>query len=219
MKIIEKYDKQFEYAGMLMHCIIAVKYYLIWNSPKTKEAELISTLAILMAFEFIMVHSGIFMSLMPKKISFYIMVPIYSIFALAFNMSMPESNIILYTYLFVVFNRMRFAFSDVSPSLKARSIAMSLFAVLSYFFILIAVVIAEGYIPSLGLTSEFLEASGYNALDNGGGLFIDRPEVALCFGLIYYTFMAFIEYKLLHWNFSKLGKKFSTPVSILKQNK
>ncbi|WP_291870559.1 hypothetical protein [Maribacter sp.] len=201
MHIIEKYDRQFEYFGILINLLIAYQFYAIWSNPSIHDAGVVSTLAALMAFEFIMVHSGVFMAIMPKKISLYILFPVYGLFALAFN-AMTESNIILISYLLVIFNRMRFAFSDVSPALKKRAMLTSVLAVLAYFFLIFAVVFSMDFIPSLGLNKDFLEISGYNAAKTSGGIFIDTPHIAICFGLIYYCILVLIEVLLLKRTFS-----------------
>lgn len=201
MNIIEKYDRQFEYAGILMNLAIAYQFYNVWSQPDLENFETISTLASLMIFEFILVHSGVFMAVMPKKISLYILLPFYGLFALAFN-TMTESNIILYIYLMVIFNRMRFAFSDVSPRLKSRAIITSIIAALLYFVLIFAVVVPMEYIPELGLTPTFLENSGYNANKTSGGIFIDTPHIAICFGFCYYCALSIAEALLIRYKYS-----------------
>jgi len=119
MNIIEKYDKPFEYAGIFMSLLIAYQFLMVWLSPDASDSSKISSMAGLMAFEFVMVHSGVFMAVMPKKISLFILIPFYGLFALAFTASIGNTDILI-IYLIVVFNRMRFAFSDVSSHIKNR---------------------------------------------------------------------------------------------------
>ena len=69
MRIIERYDRQFEYAGVLMDVVIAYQFFSIWHHPTMDDLPQLGTLSLLMIFEFIMVHSGVFMAVMPKKIS------------------------------------------------------------------------------------------------------------------------------------------------------
>jgi len=197
MNIIEKYDRQFEYAGILINLLIAYQFYAVWSNPSINDAGIVSTLAILMAFEFIMVHSGVFMVVIPRKISLYVLFPLYGLFALAFN-TMTESNTILIAYLLIIFNRMRFAFSDVSPGLKNRAILTSVLAAIIYFVLIFVIMFNMNSIPELGLNTSFLEISGYNAAKTSGGVFIDAPHIAICFGLIYYCFLVIIEVLLLY---------------------
>ncbi|WP_298485137.1 hypothetical protein [uncultured Maribacter sp.] len=197
MQIIEKYDRQFEYLGILINLLIAYQFYKIWSNPTINDASTVSALAALMAFEFIMVHSGVFMAVMPRKISLYVLFPVYGLFALAFNAA-TENNIILIAYLVVIFNRMRFAFSDVSPALKNRAILTSVLAAIIYFILIFVIMFTMNSIPELGLHEEYLEISGYNAAKTSGGVFIDTPHIAIFFGLIYYCFLVLIEVLLLY---------------------
>ncbi len=195
--ILERYDRQFEYAGILMNLVIAYQFYAIWTAPTTNEASKIFTLGTLMAFEFILVHSGVFMAVMPKKISLFVLFPIYGLFALCFNYFITD-NTILFVYLAVIFNRMRFAFSDVSKAIKQRAIFTSVFAAAGYFFLIMAVVFLSNHIPELGLTPDFLQLAGYDEVKgDSGGVFIDTPHIAICFGMLYYGMLAIIEALLL----------------------
>lgn len=205
--IIERYDRQFEYAGVLFQLVIAYKYFQLWSAPQPHQAEMILSMALLMIFEFVMVHSGVFMAILPKKWSLFVFVPVYGIFALAFNMAIPNNHIILITYLLVVINRMRFAFSDVPRALRIRTIVMSVAAALVYFVLIFVVLMASDLIPELGLTPSFLASSGYNDMQKGSGEFVDYPHLTLCFGALYYTLSALVEFKLMRTDFLK---KFNT---------
>ena len=135
ISIIEKYDRQFEYAGILMNVFIVYQLLQLWVFPQPTQAEKIYSMSSLMAFEFVLVHSGVFMALMPKKWSLIIFVPFYGLFAYAFNKSMPN-NVILITYMFVVLNRMRFAFFNVDKKFKDRTILFSIIALIVYFILI-----------------------------------------------------------------------------------
>lgn len=120
-----------------------------------------------------------------------------------------QDNTILIAYLLVVFNRMRFAFSDVSPALRKRAILTSILAAISYFILIFVVVFSMNFIPELGLNTDFLELSGYNAAKTSGGIFIDTPHVAICFGLLYYCILVLIEVMLLKKEFSNTPSHFN----------
>ncbi len=202
MNILEKYDKPFEYGGIVIKLLIAYQFYTLWTAPNLSDATKISDLAILMAFEFIMVHSGVFMAVMPKKITLYVLVPLYALFAFVFNLSVSNNTIIL-LYLMVVFNRMRFAFSDVSKAIKQRAIFTSVSAAFIYFVLIFVVLFSMDYLPELGLNANFLEVSGYNKAKTSGGVFIDTPHIAIVFGFIYYSILAIVEALLINKGFSK----------------
>ena len=108
-------------------------FLMVWTHPEQHPVSLINDLAILMAFEFVMVHSGVFRAVLPKKISLFVFVPLYGLFALGFNESVVNANI-LYIYLLTVLNRMRFAFSDVSVEMRALQVGKSVAKVIFYFF-------------------------------------------------------------------------------------
>lgn len=202
MNIIEKYDKGFAYSGIFLNLLLAYQCYRLWHNPGLEDAEKIYSLAILLAFEFVMVHSGVFMAVMSRKITLLILAPLYLLFAFAFNASAPN-NIVLITYLIVIFNRMRFAFTDVSEEIKSRAVFTSVLAVIIYFFLLMIVAFNNESIDAHGLTEEFLSASNYNNIKQTGGIFLDTPQVALCFGVWYYILLSVSDYFLLNANFKK----------------
>lgn len=200
LNIIEKYDSQFKYASILMNVFIAYQFFSLWSNPHWNDADRISTLAALMAFEFIMVHSGVFMSIMPKKISLYLLFPLYGLFALAFN-AIAQDHIILIAYLLVVFNRMRFAFSEVPQRLRKQTILKSVLAAFTYFVLIFPFVFGADYVPELGLTTEALFEMNYPKDSTASGVFVDTPHIAIAFGFSYYCILAIIESFSLRPNF------------------
>jgi hypothetical protein len=164
----------------------ATVFLMVWLHPEQHDVSLINDLAILMAFEFIMVHSGVFMAVMPKKWSLFIFFPFYGLFAFAFNDSVINTNI-LYIYLLTVLNRMRFAFSDVSPEVRTAQMGKSAVKAMFYFLLILAVCIGNELIPKFGLTDDFLEKSNYFKTVKSSGLFVEKPYVPICMGFIYYA--------------------------------
>lgn len=194
MNFIEKYDKPFQYAEILFNLVIALQFYLVWAFPQEHQAQKIIEFATLMAFEFIMVHSGMAMAIVPKKYSLYVLFPAYGLFALILTASIG-SYVILITYLFAVFNRMRFAFADVPFSFKIRNGILSIVAVFIYFIGIMTVSALDTRIPELGLTQSFLEKSNYfETAGTTSGMFIELPQTALCLGVGYYITLAFAEF-------------------------
>ncbi len=193
MNIIEKYDKQFAYTGAVINLIMAYQFYTLLTKPGLDDAQKIYTIGILMAFEFIMVHSGVFMAVLPKKITLFLF-PVYGLFALAFN-SMVEGNYILYLYLIIVFNRMRFAFADVSPNLKNRAIVTSVFNAMIWFILIFVFIFNQEKFQVFGLTDEYLTLSGYyDIVGDGADGFKTNPNASLIFAIVYYLFLALIEF-------------------------
>lgn len=148
-------NSPFSFVEYAFQAYYATVFLMVWMHPNEHDVSMINDLAVLMAFEFIMVHSGVFMAVMPKKISLFVFFPMYGLFALAFHNSVINANI-LYIYLLAVLNRMRFAFSDVSPEVRAAQIGKSAVKAMFYFFLIFAVCIGNDLIPKFGLTDEFL---------------------------------------------------------------
>lgn len=196
--IIEKYNKPFEYTGILMNLVLAIQFLTLWYAPKPTDAPKIFAMAVLMGFEFIMVHSGVFMALIPKKITRFILIPIYGLFAFAFYKA-TNLNTILIMYALVVLNRMRFAFSNASKVQKQKTVLTSIFAALSYFILIFVCVFSDGIFGPLALTETFLKTIAYKSYTTGGGIFIDTPHVAIAFGFFYYSTLTVIEALLLNF--------------------
>ena len=188
--ILEKYDTAFEYFGVALKLTIAYQFWTLWYDPQIEDASLIYNLLSLMTFEFIMVHSGVFMSAFPRKISLLIFVPFYGIFALIFT-SIMDDYTILYIYMFVVFNRMRFAFADVPNWMRARAILISVAAMLIYMALIF--VSLFGILPELGLNEEYLNASNFAYVAKTTGEFVDYPYKAISFGFLYHIALALLE--------------------------
>jgi len=200
--IIEKYNKPFEYAGIVMYLLIAYQFLDLWLHPEQDDASRIYSMAILMGFEFVMVHSGVFMAVMPKKTSLLVLIPFYGLFAWGFTSFLGNFDII-HIYMIVVFNRMRFAFSDVSAEIKNKAIIMSIIAAIIYFILIFICVFANGVFGEQGLTEEFLKSTTYFDDLKTGGEFIERPHTALSFGVFYYCALALFSSLLLRKTFTK----------------
>lgn len=179
-------NSPFSFIEYAFQAYYATVFLMVWTHPEEHNVSLINDLAVLMAFEFIMVHSGVFMAVMPKKLSLFVFFPMYGLFAYGFNHSVVNTNI-FYIYLLTVLNRMRFAFSDVSPEVRALQIGKSVAKAMFYFFLIFAVSFGNEIIPKFGLTDEFLEKSHYFDTVKSSGLFIEKPYVPISMGFIYYS--------------------------------
>ena len=181
---------------------VAYLFFQLWVMPSVEDIDRIYYMSILIGFEFIMIHSGVFMAAMPLKLSLLFFFPFYGVFALAFNAMVPD-NSIMYIYLIVVLNRMRFAFFNVSESTKIRNIGMSVYAAMVYFFLMVGVAVMSWMIPRFGLTTEFLSNAGYNP--KIGGLFTEIPQTAMCLGFLYYIMIALFNLLIFIRNIKRLA--------------
>lgn len=194
INLIEKYDNQFAYAGVMMNIALAVQAYWLWINPTMNDATKIYTIAVLISFEFFMVHSGVFMAAFPKKISLFIFFPLYGLFALSIN-AMVDGNSVLILYLVVVFQRMRFAFTNVNKDLKNKAEAFSAWAVLIWMLTIMVLVFNKDNLPVFGLDENYLVMSGYRE-KHSVGIFTKAPNLAMAFAFIYYLLLALTEFNL-----------------------
>lgn len=192
--ILERSDIFFKCIGFLSYAYLAYTYYSLWAFPALNEGDLIFTYTILIALEFILIHSGVFMLVLSEsKFALLFFFLFYGLFVLAINALTPD-NTVMYTYMLVVFNRMRFAFyKQPSPELKKRMTAYSAGIVLLYFLLFFIFKLGSDLIPRLAFTKEYIAASGYHLPANISSLGFENFYVALAFGFTYFTIIALIE--------------------------
>ncbi|MET3019621.1 hypothetical protein [Flavobacterium hydatis] len=190
-------NSPFSFIEYGFYAYYATVFLMVWLHPEQYNTSLINDLAILIVFEFIMVHSGVFMAVMPKRYSIFVFFPMYGLFAYSFNNSVIDTNI-FYIYLLVVLNRMRFAFSNVSDEVRLKEIGKSVFRAMLYFVLLFAVVLGNAFVPKLGLTPDFLDKVHYFDKIKSSGLIMEKPYIAMCMGFLYYSLpVLFFLYRII----------------------
>lgn len=194
----KRIDKLFEYTGIAQTLFIAWQYLYLWLFAQPDDAYKVYSFAILIAFEFIMVHSGVFMAALSKKYSILLFCPLYGLFAWGFNRMLDgKDQTILIIYLLTILNRMRFAFFDASKTVKSRTIALSIMAVFIYFGLLFVVVLGSSIIPAFALGTSFSQSEAYQSVSQVGGLFMDKPYTAISLGFMYYSLLSYTNYKMI----------------------
>jgi len=184
-----------EWIGIIIYAALVFEMTRLWIAPNPGDAERIVTLVMLVLFEFIIVHSGVFMAVMPRKWSMLIFLPFYGIFALAFNAAAP-GNTILFLYLGVVLMRMRFAFSSPTDDARTKAIIMSGAAAFGYFILMFAFAFGGAFLPKFGLDYSYLQSSGYFDIFDASGEFVDKPHSALAMGMAYFSLLIWLEIKV-----------------------
>ena len=160
----------------------------VWFYPEYYSAEIIYNLTIILVFEFILVHSGVFMAVFQSKWMLAGFALFYGIFALAFNASVfGDTPIILYLYSVTVINRMVFGISSRSPQERQEAIANSVMMVLNFMFCIFAAVFLSFLVPYGGLTPAYLSSIHYFDVMTSGGEFPEKPHVAFAFGVLYFA--------------------------------
>lgn len=178
--------------NILIYGVLVWEMYRLWTNPTPSDFPRIETLALMMGFEFILVHSAIFMLVASRKVSLLFLIPVYGVVALLLN-SGAENNLILYLYCGVLVSRLRFMFAKIEPSERSRAIKSSIFAGLIYMLSLFVIIGGETSLPSKRLNSEFLSANGYFDQLEVFGIFMESPHLPIIMGMIYFSLMIVFE--------------------------
>lgn len=185
----------FSIIGVGLNLFLVFLFLRLWISPQYSDIDLIYSLAMMIFFEFVLVHSGTFMSLLigaPLRKSWWkwlFFILFYGSFALAINASVPGNTILIF-YAFVVINRM-LSKSRKAKGEKKSGLVISFLYMILYAAVLIAVIgFAQNSIPKFGLTEDFLRATDWNNVAGEGFLL---PHVMMCFGVVYYTLLTIVD--------------------------
>jgi hypothetical protein len=158
--------------------------------------EKVVGLSALIMFEFIMIHSGLFMAVMPAKFSLFILVPFYGLFAFVLNKAVSDNSVVI-LYLAVVFNRMRFAFFNIDTKVLGQMILKSILAFGLYFILCLIILPLSNYLPTFALTDSFMQRAYEAGFFKSKGTFSFVPQATMCLGTIYYVLLPILEYKFI----------------------
>ena len=181
-----------EWLSIGLYAVLIFEYISLWRDPALADAERIATLTMVVVFEFVLAHSGVFMAVFPKRIALFVFVPFYGMFAYALNASVPGNSIAI-LYLGVVLMRMRFIFSAPSDDVKLRAVGLSFFSVFLVMACLIGFSAGADNIPKLGLDEAYLSAVDFENIRDGSGDFERSPHAAMAMGATYFTLLALLE--------------------------
>ena len=184
------------FAEVLIYGLLIFEMWSLWTHPAPADFSRLQTLALLMGFEFFLVHSGLFFNLMPRKVSVLILLPVYGVIAYFLNTG-TENNLILVLYLGLMIARLRFLFTDHSDAQKSRATKISITAAVIYFAAIAVIAVGDASLPARGLTPEFLTQHGYYETLSVGGPFTERPHLPLIMGIIYFSMMIALDLYLL----------------------
>lgn len=198
MLLPERFDKPLSLFTILTYFSLALKHLWLWLWPSADTMEALITLGTLMAFEFIMLHSGLFMfALSGSKKMLVGLFFFYGLFALIFNLAMPHNEII-YLYMFVVISRVKILFFEEKEELKQDLLIYSFVRTMIYFVLVITITLLGEKIPEMGLTTQFLSDNNYRSFTgNTSGVFVDFPQVPMCLGFVYFTLLGLLDTKKL----------------------
>ncbi len=182
----------FTLIATISYSIIVKQVFTIWTVPTVDDLGKINNYIILIAFEFVLVHSGVLMAEVGKNRAMFLFIPLYGVFAVVFNLLM-SNNVLLYLYCLIVFNRMSFIFSNPSEEQKRRTKKVAADSAILYFLLAVLTVIASGLIPKLGLNAQFLLDSNYYENLSTRGLWPENPHLPIAMTTCYFSILAIRE--------------------------
>lgn len=198
MSFFQRIDRICEYIGVLQTLFIAGYFLFLWLFATEADAYVVYSMAILMGFEFIMVHSGVIMTFLSKTYSILLFFPFYGLFAWGFNKMLDDGdNTVMILYLTTVLNRMRFAFFNADENMKNRAVMTSVISVMIYFFLLFLVCFGSSLVPHFSLGESFTNSAAYAAVQKVGGMFPEEPYVPICLGFLYYLLLSYVSFKMI----------------------
>ena len=157
---------------------------------------MIVNLIILMIFEFFMIHTGLFMSIVVGRSwkDWLYGVLFFGSYAVTYN-SAVSNNFILIIYSSMVLNRTLSGILNREKTNVEKELNIAAFNTMVYVGLIIVVACCSSIIPKLGLTGSFLKAENYyhRGIPMKDGDLLEMPHVAMCFGALYYLVLTLIE--------------------------
>lgn len=171
--------------------MVALLYLAIWISPNLFSAAFIFSMSLLMLLEFIMIHSGVFMTIF-KPFGVFLFFPFYFFFAYIINKICPD-NSPMFVFLGTILFRVIDSFVDRgSKKISIHDLKSIIIAFAIYFPIFALTALLNDFMPHFGLTPSYLESIDYYSTDTSTGDF--KIHNMISFGFFY--FMAIICFEM-----------------------
>jgi hypothetical protein len=174
------------FVSTLFNGYLLYQYLHLWFSINP-DPIIVETLAVLICFEFIMVHSAVFMAVFQKKLSILFFVLVYALFAYEFNKMLPlQDNKIMIAY-FTVVLQMRFAFYNISEKQHDKLLGFSGLAAIIYILSIGFCIVFSNFLPKLICTNAFLNENNFHH----NGFDLSKHSTLITTGSIYYSLLIF----------------------------
>lgn len=182
---------------------IGLGFLITWTAPYTFGQKAVSYFLLVMLLEFLIVHSAGFMGSvalnnpLSQRIKVKTLIGLgafYAIFAAGFALGF-RAWWPLWTILALTLNRILVVLTGDIPSGKERAYVRRGWAVSALCYVLFAFVTVLVPMPTLGVTGEVIRAQDFTS----GGLWIDEPQRALAFGLLYFVSLGCSELVSHRW--------------------
>ncbi len=180
------------WTNIVIYALLVYEMWRLWTAPTAADLPRVTTLALLMGFEFILVHSAIFTLVFPRKVTILFLFPVYGVVALMLN-SGAQNNVILYLYLGLLVTRLRYLFGEKDAQQRTKVLKTSILSGFLYLFAVAVIAFGETSLPEKGLNKAFLTANNYYESLNVQGIFTENPHLPLIMGIVYFSLMVGLE--------------------------
>lgn len=193
-QFLQKYDLRFENLQILNYFLSVIFYIKVWLVPGQSDATFITNGIQLFVVEFLMIHSGVFLSVFARSKKFILIALLYGFMIYGLAKSF-HNNYYFYFYLLIVMNRMRAGFAGSNPLFFIRNIAYSIAGAIFFLIAGISMAILEKWIPQFGLTEAYLNTSGFRWQNaKTGGMLVDKPQTVMYFWMVYFSLWIWFEF-------------------------
>lgn len=174
----------FDYATQLLYIAFIIT---VWWFPEHFSVQTIYNLTVLFLFEFILVHSGVFMAAFARTKLVFALIPFYGIFALIINsMIMGDENLIIWLYAVIVANRIISGYQVKTKEEMGKNLFYSALLVLNFMLCLFSVMIFRFLVPYGGLTPQYLNEINYLYLIPQHSDYFNVPHIGMAYGTLFY---------------------------------
>ena len=161
VKLIKKITKVsvFSFIGLLFNIFMTYKFLSLWICPQVGDIWIIFNLIILMIFEFFMINSGFFISIIVGRSwkdwkDWVKGVLFFGSFAVIYNRAVSD-NFILIIYCSMVLNRTLSGILNREKLNVEKELKIVTFHSMIYIGLIVVIAFCSSYIPKFGLTNDF----------------------------------------------------------------
>lgn len=181
---VQLFFSLFDYATQLLYIAFIIT---VWWFPEHFSVQTIYNLTVLFLFEFILVHSGVFMAAFARTKLVFALIPFYGIFALIINsMIIGDENLIIWLYAVIVANRIISGYQVKTKEEMGKNLFYSALLVLNFMLCLFSVMIFKFLVPYGGLTPQYLNEINYLYLIPQHSDYFNVPHIGMAYGTLFY---------------------------------
>jgi len=176
---------------------LAALFLVTWMRPAAVSGDMVARLTVLMALEFVVVHSAGFMGFVVhgdgtrtrRTLWMLLLIGVYSLFAAGFSLA-AHGWWPLVSFLVLGLNRTATIWTGHSRGMSVGEWIVRGWVVPTLLYLGSAIATAAAPIPRLGITDAIVAADRHPGV---GGQWIDEPWRALAFGTCYFAVLGLVE--------------------------